>query len=452
MADDSARAEARRVLTTRPESRELSDIEDNRSITLTGFGVVAAFLLLFFIWGGTMSLSSAAIAPGTVGVEGDKKTIQHLDGGVILEIHSRDGDLVRAGEPLVTLDGDDLQSRHNELELQHIRLGVKRARSLADQTNAPTITLPAWLQARVNEPAVAESLIAQSAILGARRDVLADSLAALGHRIEELDEEKRAALSHARNLEIKRALVDAELAEYRRMEDQGLVTRAQVFELRRELADLMLDIDTARSDATLATARRTQVESSIAELKATRRKDVIEESSLLHAEVDALVQQLDVTGNAIERLVITSPIDGLVVGSQITTRGGVLAPGQRIMEIIPANGRLLIDSRVDPKDRDAIAVGQSAEVRFSAFDRRSSRPVSGRVTLISADRLIDPTSQTPYYQTRIELTEDPKSVLQGAAIYPGMQADVLIATGEQTLLGYLLSPVLRSFDRALRED
>jgi HlyD family type I secretion membrane fusion protein len=149
---------------------------------------------------------------------------------------------------------------------------------------------------------------------------------------------------------------------------------------------------------------------------------------------------------------VVAPIDGTVVRLQVHTVGGVVAPGMPILDIVPGNDTLLIDARVDPKDRDVVRTGLPAEIRFTAFSRRSTAPVKGRVVSISADSLADERTGQPYYLARVELSEDPSVALGEGGVHPGMQADVLIVTGERTALSYLFRPIMRSLNRSLIED
>lgn len=151
------------------------------------------------------------------------------------------------------------------------------------------------------------------------------------------------------------------------------------------------------------------------------------------------------------RTALRAPVNGTVVNLQQHTIGGVIAPGQIIMDIVPEGQSLIIDAKVDPKDRDIVEAGQPAKISFTAFSQRSSRPVDGKVKLISADRITDQVTQTDYFLAKIEITESPESLFKEIPIHPGMQAEVMIVTGERTALNYLITPLQRSFSRAFVE-
>lgn len=438
--------------TAKEDGHSLTSMIDSRRVTTAGYAIVGAFVLIFGVFAGLIPLSKAAIAPGVVGVEGQKKIIQHVEGGIVSSIDARDGDLVLQGQLLVSLDGADIRSLYQSLDDRVIQRGTELARWDAERRGLSSIVLPDWLLDHKKVDEVANSLATQDELLQASYAVKKETLSDLHYQLEQFAGDSAAASSRIALLEQKRQLVKKELANLRRIEKTGLVTRSQVFKLAKEHSDLNLDIDETRSKIQQAEVRSAQIKSRIGEFAKANYQKSIEGKAYANLNLEKLKQQLAVSENQVSRLTIISPIDGFVVNSTVNTIGGVISAGEPIMELVPRNERLLIESQVEPKDRDTIRVGQRAEVRFSAFDKRSTRPVQGVVKLISADRVINPANQSAYYNTIIELVEDPQVVLDGAEIYPGMQTDVLIVTGEQTLLHYLTSPLARSFNRALREE
>jgi len=433
-------------------SRDLSELIATKRVITSGYGIVVAFILAFGVWGSTMPLTKAAVTSGVVGVEGQKKVVQHLDGGIVDAIHVRNGDLVSRNQPLITLNRVDIETRFNELLYQRLQLSAELARWQAELDGASRITFPDWLLKHVPAAEAAQAMQMQESIMQARQAVFEASVERLDVQRELADEEARAAEQRLQNQMAKRSLISQELEEQRQLERSGLVVRAKVFDLEREAADLVLDIDEARSQISTSQRRREQVASESLELLRKRTQEAAERSTVVANELSLVTQLHAAASTELRRTRVLSPVDGYVLNSQLNTVGGVVTAGQPLMEIMPRGERLLIESRVDAGDRDTVRVGQSAQVRFTALNRRATPPVDGVVRLISADRTVDPGTQQVYYNTSIELLEDPTIALSGTEIYPGMLADVLIITGEQTLLHYLLSPILRSFDRAMREE
>ncbi len=425
---------------------------ETRGTVRWGYIVVGLFLLLFGGWASTMSLSTAAIAPGIVGVEGQKKQVQHLNGGIVEVIHVKNGDQVEAGQVLVTLDTLINQSRHNTLTNERLQLTAELARWQAVYKMLPVIEYPAWMATEPLQDRVRQIQHKQNEILVARRSVFQESIRGLDYAQTQAVEEHSAAQRRLETLSEKYRLVKREINEYLRLEKQGLVTRAQVYDLQKELSDLTLDMDETRSLIDLSEQRQEQAKSQIEVLAKTQLSEAVERSTEIGLRLAAIAEELSTVSSELARSVVRSPITGQVLNSGVNTVGGVIGAGQTLMEIMPTGEKLLVESQVDPKDRDAIHVGQRAEVRFNALDRRMTLPVAGIVTLISADSQITPNSPLPRYSATIELQDDAASLLQSGQIHPGMQAEVLIITGKQTLLDYLISPIANSVNRALRES
>ena len=424
---------------------------DTRGTVRWGYGVIGLFLLLFVVWASTMSLSTAAIAPGMVGVKGQKKQVQHLNGGIVEVIHVRNGDQVEAGQVLVTLDSLNNRSRHNTLSNERLQLTTELARWRAVYETLSTIEFPAWMAAEPMQDRVLQMQLKQNEILVARRRIFEESMRGLVYVQSQAAEERSAAKRRLQTLSEKFRLVNREIKEYLRLEKQGLVTRVQVFDLQNEVTDLTLDMDETRSLIDLSDQRREQAKSQIEVLANTQLSEAAERSTEIGLRLAAVEEEMATVSSELARSVVRSPITGQILNSGINTVGGVIIAGQTLMEIMPTGERLVVESLVDPKDRDAIHVGQRAEVRFNALDRRTTLPVAGIVTLISADSQIAPNALLPRYTATIEL-QDEASLLQSGQIHPGMQAEVLIITGKQTLLDYFISPIANSVNRALRES
>ena len=417
-----------------------------------GYVVIALLLILLFAVAGTVPLSSAAIAPGVVGVAGQKKSIQHLEGGIVKSILVRDGDLVAAGQPLVELDDIQVRAVYEALRIQLVQARAELLRWHAEQQGKAEIDGAPWARVYADDPAALAAMETQKEVMRSRLAVFNEKLSNLDHRISQAQAQIAGRAARIANLRRQSRLVDAELADYLALKASGMTTRKQLFDLRQEQAEIDVQLDDSASTMAVAKQLIAQLESEILELRGTRMAESAQNLDRLRDEIGRLEQQLGAAGNQLQRVVITSPIAGYAVNSIVHTTGGVVAPGQTLMEIIPTNEALIIDVKVDPKDRNAVEVGQDAEIRFSAFDRRTTLPVKGKVTVISADRVLDPVAQQPYYKTAIALTEDPSVKLDGAILHPGMQAEAVIITGARTVLSYLVAPLTRSFNRSFREE
>ena len=427
----------------------LTRITDVRRAVWLAYAVLLGFLVVFMAWAASTPLSSAAIAQGTVGVEGQRKAIQHLQGGVVEHIHVRDGDRVAAGDLLVELSGVSVGTQYDELDQRAIELAAALARWRAERANKDTVETTAALASHEERGLVERSLETQQELLEVRRAVHRESLKRFALQRDQAREDAVALESRLETLLAKRRLIEHELEEQRALEEQGLITRADVFELEKEQADLRLDVEATRADLVRLRQQSLSLEAEAAELKGKRRQEIVEQLTLVRGELQAIRQQLRNFDYERNSLALRAPIDGIVLNLSLHTVGGVAPAGQTLMEIVPAGQRLLVECQVPARDRESVAVGQAAEVRLSAFDKRSTRPLPGRVQTISADSLSDPLTGERYYRTTVAL--EGEATVNGSPLFPGMQAEVLINTGEQTLLGYLTAPLARSFNRALRE-
>lgn len=432
--------------------QELAERFNAASDISKGYWIIALVLLVFGVWAGSMPLSSAAIAPGVVGVEGSKKTIQHLEGGIVKSILVNNGDLVTKGQTLVQLSDVRSRSQYESLRIRTSQAEAALLRWKAEQRNDAQLNSDAWLTRYGSSPQVLAALETQKEVLRTRKAVFDEKLASLQHQIEQANEKISGGKARVATLRRQKRVIDTELAEYIQLKEAGMVTRRQLFELREKQADIDVDLDDSRSAVAIAQKLLAQHGSQIAELNGTRVQESAENIDRLRDEIARLEQELAAAENQLERVDIKSPIAGFAVNSVVHTTNGVIAPGQTIMEIIPTDQPLIIDVKVEPKDRDSVRSGQKADVRFTAFSQRSTLPVAGQVKIISADRMIDAVTNLPYYQTSIELTEDPAAKLGIARLHPGMQAEAVITTGDRTLLSYLTTPFTRSFNRALREE
>ncbi len=417
-----------------------------------GYGIIALFFGLLLTWGVLAQLSSAAIAPGEVYVEGHRKQVQHLYGGTVKDILVREGDQVHKGQTLILLEDLDAKADYATIRSQLILAMARRARLQSASQGQDRITFPAWLLKQKHVEDVAEALQAQQNIFRSNHELLSEQKQILQHQIAQGEDQIRGEQQRLRGLKEKARLNARQLQTYKKLLAEGLITRSKLYTVENELAGLKASI--GEVEASLAANRQniSQLKARITELDKSRQQGISRELDTLNEQVITLKQELSAARSRLQNTQVRAPIDGVVVNQTVHTTGGVVAAGETLLEIVPSEGKLMIEARIDPKDRDTVTVGQTAEVRFSAFNQRTSRPVQGEVSLISADRLTDSDNGQPYYRAVITLKDDPEKVLNGAQIHPGMQAEVMIVTGERSALDYLTAPFARSLNRAFRED
>lgn len=420
--------------------------------TVAGIGIVGVFLAGFVGWAALAPLESAAIAPGVVSVDGNRKTVQHLEGGIVGEILVREGDRIAAGQVLIRLD--DTTPRAS-LELLHGRWMVAsalEARLEAERDGQAAVRFPASLLARRGDPKARQIVEGQTNVFEARREALASQTAILKQRVAQYSEEIVGIEGQIQAETEQLALVREELEDVRTLYKKGLTRKPRLLQLQRRTAE----IEGSRNmhQAQIARARQSIAESRMrtADLETSMLNQVVEELRKVQAELYDLNERVRAAKDVLARTDIRAPLAGTVVDLQVHTAGGVIAAGQPLLDIVPSDRRLVVEARVNPRDIDVVRQGLEAQVRFTAFNQRHRAPALGTLTSVSADLLTDETSGETYYLARVELVETQAVSIDLDELYPGMQAEVMIVTGARSALDYLLEPLMKSFNRAFRES
>jgi len=420
---------------------------------IIGFVIIALFFGALGGWAALAPLESAAIAQGEVTIDTNRKTIQHLEGGIIGEILVRDGDIVATGQVLIRLE--KIQSRA-ELELlqgRHITASAIEARLIAERDGRMEVPFPEWLLDRLEEPEVIDTVAGQINIFTSRQESLDHQTQILHQRIAQFGEEITGLEGQiaAENVQLK--LIAEESNDVRHLVESGLARRPRLLALEREAA--ALEGQRSQNLAGIARARQSisEAELRISELRTELVNEVVQLLSETQAELFDLADRIRASEDKLIRTEVRAPIDGTIVNLQVHTLGGVIGPGASLLDIVPSDDPLVIEARIDPSDVDVVRPGLDAQVRISAFSQQNMKPIPGIVTYVSADRLDDERTGIGYYVARIKLAEKDIAVaLSGAKIQPGMQAEVMIATGARTVLEAIIRPLSDSFNRSFRED
>ncbi|MGH6944737.1 MAG: HlyD family type I secretion periplasmic adaptor subunit, partial [Geminicoccaceae bacterium] len=404
-----------------------------------GWSVIGVLFGGFGSWASLAPLSSAAIAPGTVVVDSSRKSVQHLEGGVIREILVRDGDLVEAGQVLLRLDGASVRAAIASLQPMLATNKAHQARLEAERDGLDEIVFPKDLIADAKTSvAIAQIVAGQQRIFATRRNALegqkalnANRLAQSRQRLEGLE----------RQLEVKereRALLRRQLADQKALLSKGYATRRQVASAQRTVQQLESEYTDLHSKVEEA---KMLVERYKLEDDQTYKNFIEQvENELYDTEKEyyQVLERMRAIQDQYERLDIRAPVAGVVVNMVAHTVGGVVTPGSPILDIVPNNDKLMIEAQVRPTDIDGVVPGLQADVRFPAFDRTRIPRLAGTVTRVSADRLTT-SGGTGYFLVRVEVDEQELKRLKGLTLKPGMPAEVLINKSERTLMGYLLA-------------
>ena len=422
--------------------------------------LLSGYLLILLCFGGlgtwaaTADIASAVIAMGVVSPEGSRKTIQHLEGGIIAEILVKGGDTVSMGEPLVVLQETQARASFEVLRGRRWLLESNIGRMRAEQSDIEALEFPQWMQDEAaGDAELKEILTAQQNLFTSRRELYAGRKTIGAKRIAQLEEEIAGLEAQIRSQRRQLRLIAEERVAKKQMLDQGLFPRPEYLALLRLEAEIQGDM--AQNGASIARARQSigETEMQIVNIDSERLDKISSELSETRSELDSIEQQLAARLDTLTRTTITAPVSGVVVKLRFHTTGGVVRPGDPILDIVPSDTDLLIDARVSPIDVDEVVQHQEARVVFSAFSNRNLPQIIGKIQSLSADSLVDEATGESYYLARVEVSEAELAKLgEGVSITPGMPAEVYIVTGERTMLQYLFKPLTDTLRRSFRES
>jgi epimerase transport system membrane fusion protein len=425
--------------------------DSSRGATIVGIAMLAAFFGGLGGWAAIGQLDRAVIAPGVVIVEGNRFEIAHRDGGTVAEVLVREGAAVAAGDLLVRLDTNEIEARVSLLQVRALTAEARTARLNAERTEARDILFSDVLLARAADPAVAAVLIQETELFRARRTALAGNLAIYEQQVAGLIQERNG-LEARRRAQIAR--IDStreQLAAVTALFNQGLYPRVQVIDIERDVALAEGERDAltaalARSDESVRETRLRidQLRKQRAEEIATGLREATDQLRALEPELAAATQ-------TVARAEVRAPVSGYVLGLAVTSRGNVVRPGDRVLDLVPSGGTLVIEARISPDDVEAIHPRLDAQIRLTSFRYPMTPLLNGRVEVVSADRMVDERTGMPFYRAQIALM--PGEVERaGVEILPGLPAEVTIAIGERTPLAYLLQPITTTLRRGMREE
>lgn len=405
----------------------------------------------FGTWAALASLDSAAIAPGVVVVESDRKSVQHLEGGLVKDILVRDGHRVEKGDVLIRLEDTHARALHDIVRGELDAARAEESRLIAERDDRNDVVFPDELLARARVAKVRKALEGQRSLFNARRNALRGQVAILEQSIAQFREEIEGLKSQQAAREQQLKILRDELRGLRKLLAQGNVPRNEVLAYERRIAELSGEkgrfmADVARAEQGIGEARLR-----IGQLRKTVREEVVAKLREVQERIFGLEERLVAAEDVLGRTQVRAPSAGIVMGMRAHTTGGVITPGQEILQVVPVGDRLIIQARVDPVDIDDVAIGQQASVRLTAFKMRSTPIIVGTLINLSADRLVDEHDGTPYYLARIEVSKEELAGLGDLALQPGMPVEALIKTGARTALGYMLSPLTENMGLAFRE-
>ncbi|MBU8537951.1 HlyD family type I secretion periplasmic adaptor subunit [Falsiroseomonas tokyonensis] len=436
-----------------PEPDSILDAQRPRTAVAMwlGYLIVGIFVIGLGVWASLVPLAEAAIAPGVLKVEGTRRTIQHFEGGIVREILVRDGDVVTAGQVLMRLDQPQAAQQTETLRSQRWALLAQDARLEAELARAPSITFPPDLLAS-REPRAEEVITGQRALFQARSLALESQVQVLRARIDQ----HRATIASAEGqMDAQRrmlVLLRAEESNTAQLLRQGLARLPQLLALQRQVASVEGNVTDIANQMVRSRAQIEEAEREIERIETGRTQEASTELREVRLRLSETEERLRAAENVSTRLEIVAPENGTVLNLRVFTVGAVVRAGDPVMDLVPAEDRLVAEVHVQPNDIDVIHDGLQAEIRLPAFKQRLVPYLHGHVTFVASDVTEDERRGLSYYRVQILLDESQIQAVEGLTLRAGMAVEAQIRTGERTFARYMMQPLIDSFHRAFREQ
>jgi HlyD family secretion protein len=435
-----------------PNSSRPDPFRDIRLTAYAGLAILAVAISTAGVWAATAPLASAVIAPAQIVVDSNVRRIQHPTGGVVAEILVNDGDRVRAGDVLVRLDETMTRANLALIENQLNQFWTRRARLRAEQDGRDAFVIPAELADRIELPAIADIITGETSLLLRRREAVSGQQSQLRERTSQIGEEIHGLAAQIESKREQIRLIQRELEGVRQLFEKNLIPYARLTTLEREAARLIGEEGQLIAETARAKGRITETELQTLQVVQDQRREIATELREVEIKMADLSERRIAAVDQLARVMLRAPQDGMVHQKTIHTVGGVITAGEQLMLIVPEKDSLVVEARVDPQMIDRLRLGQSAKLRFTAFDSAITPDLNGRLTRIAADLTKDQQSGASYYVARISLIDGELAKLGGKALVPGMPVEAYIQNGSRTAFAYLRKPIEDQLARSFRHD
>ncbi|MEQ1890589.1 MAG: HlyD family type I secretion periplasmic adaptor subunit [Alphaproteobacteria bacterium] len=427
------------------------ELSDTRRPLVVGAIIIVVTFFGFGLWAALAPIDSAAIASGFLTVQSNRRTIQHLEGGIVQEIFARDGMAVNAGDVLIRLDETRAKAQTDILLADLDSQLATEARLLAEREGLNAPVFPEELLKRQTDPSITAILAGQRNVFDTRMASLAGQKSILEQRVGQFNEQISGLRALVKAKGTQARLINEELKDLSGLLERGYVTKTRVLALEREAA--RLEGERAEHIAAIARSEQGIGEARLQsfQLEKARQEEIASELRDVQARIAELRERMIASSDMLRRIDIVAPVSGTVMDLAVHTAGGVIAPGAPIMDIVPLNDVLVVEVQINPIDIDTIRPGSEVALRVSTADARKTPVITGILETISADRSVDQRSGIAYYKGRVVIPVEQRERLGGLTLRSGMQVEALINRGEQTALQYVLKPLTEAFAKSFRE-
>jgi len=419
--------------------------------TVAGLAIVIVLAGGVGGWAGTMTLSGALIAQGSVVVDSNVKKVQHPTGGIVGELRVRDGDRVNQGDIVVRLDDTVTRANLAIVTKGLDELNARKARLESERDGTAAVRFPAELVARAGDPDVAAILDGERKLFELRSNSRTGQKAQLRQRVEQLNEEVRGLKAQYESKQKESKLIEREKDGVYDLWRQKLVPLTKLTELERAAVRLEGEAAQLVAQTAQAAGKISETELQIIQIDRDLSSEVAKETREIDGKIGEFIERKVTAEDQLKRVDIRAPQNGMVFQSNVHTVGGVITAGDAMMMIVPDADNLTVEAKVNPQDIDQVRIGQDALLRLSAFNMRTTPEIYGKVTRISADASTDQRTGQTYYTIRIAMPPEEVAKLGEVKMVPGMPVEAFVQTGERTMISYLLKPMNDQLMRMFRE-
>ena len=408
----------------------------------------------FVLWAVLAPLDEGVPSSATVVIDTKRKAVQHPTGGVVKEVLVKEGQLVKEGELLMRISDNSAVAAYEASRHQYLSLRAVQARLVAEKTAQKSLQFHPDLLSAQSDPLILSHMRNQQDLFASRQAALRAEMQAFEESLQGLEAQRKGAKELWAQRGVQLHLVNSELDRSRELIDQGYLARQRGWDLERQIADLT----GSRADAAANVERLSRSIEEIQQRIKQRRQEYFKEVETQLTEVirsvDAEEKRVLAVKAELSRTEIRSPTEGQVVGLMAQTVGGVIQGGQKIMDVVPDEERLILEAKIAPHLIDKVRAEESVDIRFSSFAHSPQLVITGRIESISKDLLTDmpPTLTPTYYLARVEVTSEGFRKLGNRQMQAGMPAEVVIRTGERSLLKYLLHPLIKRIAASMKEE
>jgi HlyD family type I secretion membrane fusion protein len=434
-------------------------------IVVVGLGIGGLMFGSLVLWAFLAPLASSAVAQGNVNPDSSRKTIQHLEGGIIRAIEVKDGDVVKQDQPLFILEPLAARSMYSAKRQQWMRLQVTRARLEAHRADQETFVPPTFPNFTA-DPDFPKFVKDQVDLFNARRRNFIERDQILRQQVAQLNEQKIGKTKENESLDKQREFILEEIEDKRELMSQNLVRKPEYLALMRASVDFIGRKESNLTELARIAERVGEVELSIVSNRTQFDQEISDQLAKANSDIAQLEETISTSEDVLKRTEIRAPVAGTVINIRFKTVGGVVRPGEALVDIVPMNDNLIIDAKLSPNDIDVVHRGLPAEVYLTPYVSRHTPRLKGTVTYVGADiaheappasaggaaAAASPPSPPSYYEIKVQVDAKELHHAVGLEMYPGMPAEVYVMTGTRSFGQYLLDPVRKSFRRAFVED